>query len=83
MGTLTRGKNPGCWFPCSDATASVPMSCSKSQHPVRDTDTKMIDAQWCRMLHRFGNQSTMLLALVVMQIIILHNDLMVQKVIYK
>ncbi|KAG2243226.1 hypothetical protein Bca4012_022646 [Brassica carinata] len=29
----------------SDATASVPSSCSKSQHPVRDTDTKMIDAQ--------------------------------------
>lgn len=26
-------------------TASVPSSCSKSQHPVRDTDTKMIDAQ--------------------------------------
>ncbi|KAF8110864.1 hypothetical protein N665_0078s0057 [Sinapis alba] len=30
---------------CSDATASVPSSCLKSQHPVRDADTKMIDAQ--------------------------------------
>lgn len=30
---------------CSDATASDPRSCSKSQHPVRDTATKMIDAQ--------------------------------------
>ncbi|KAL0687174.1 hypothetical protein Bca4012_086851 [Brassica carinata] len=30
---------------CSDVTASVPSSCSKPQHPVRDTDTKMIGAQ--------------------------------------
>ncbi|CAH8328439.1 unnamed protein product [Eruca vesicaria subsp. sativa] len=29
----------------SDATTSVPSVCSKPQHPVRDTDTKMIDAQ--------------------------------------
>lgn len=30
---------------CSDVTASVPSSCSKPRHPVRDTDTKMIGAQ--------------------------------------
>lgn len=30
---------------CSDVTASVPSSCSKPRHPVRDADTKMIGAQ--------------------------------------